>query len=163
VGAVEFNRHLPQGARAAILGFCAYQGIAIVAAPSLGYGLLRAANWLMFVPLAFLRYRAHALRVVTAFTLLSGSFLAAGVILQAGGWLGGTWGGFQTGERAYTTRYTSFLLNPNDLGLAMLAVSLTAFALASVRRGRARQILIAVAATAGVLMLLSSSRGALAA
>jgi O-antigen ligase len=163
IGAVELNRDLPRGAKAVLLAFCAYQGVVLVAAPSLSYGLIRAVDWLMFVPLAFFRFRAHALRVVVAFTLLSGSVLAMGVLLQASGRLGGTWGGFQIAERAYTRRYTSFLLNPNDLGLTMIAVSLTALALATVRSGRARRALIATAAAAAIVMLLSSSRGALAA
>jgi O-antigen ligase len=160
-GAIERNHALPGWMRAAVFLFVGVQLLALVGSPSLEYGLLRALNWLMFIPLAFASWDSRARRVLLAFALLSGLLLVGGFVLQVLGIMGGVWGGYQIGEGRYERRYTSFLLNPNDFGLAMLITATAAFVTALFVRGWLRAFLIGIGSLFALAMLLTVSRGAL--
>lgn len=144
-----------------IAGFALYQLVALAAAPSFVYGAVRTVNWVMFIPLAFLHYDVRARRIAVAFTLLAGAILGGGVALQLVGAISGTWGGFEiTPGLAYSQRYTSFLLNPNDLGLFMLGVAV--FAALAIKSPKAsyRSLGLVTVAAALTMIILTSSRGA---
>jgi O-antigen ligase len=160
-GALPVARRPFSGGRSLVALFAVFQLVPLVAAPSFLYGSVRTVNWVMFIPLAFLDYDARARRVAVAFTILGGAILGGGVILQLAGAIGGTWGGFEIIAGVdYSQRYTSFLQNPNDLGLFMLAVAvLAALAVKSPKLGYRSLGLLAVTG-ALAMIILTSSRGA---
>jgi O-antigen ligase len=131
-----------------------------------GYGLIRWLNWIMFTPLAFIRFDRRAVNVIASTFVLLAGLMAIGIGLQSMGVLSGTWGGVAlsspaTGYQSHLIRYTSFLQNPNDLALFMLmaALVLLCISLATTRRLRLLGF-VASALCIGVIFL-STSRGAL--
>ncbi|MGW0455899.1 O-antigen ligase family protein [Gordonia sputi] len=107
-------------------------GLGVFAASPL-YGLIRFVNFSMFIPIAFVifsrvRFATGVLAVVAAAAV---QLLA--VVLQVNGRYGGTWGGITvSGPSASVlaeriTRYTGFLLNPNNLGLFLAYAGVLAF------------------------------------
>lgn len=154
---------------ALIVAFLAFQLIPLMLADDPAFALLRLANWAMFVPLAFIVWRPRWLGTVTVYALATGLVLVLGAALQILGAVGGVWGGIAVGpdspgllaERA--PRLTSFLQNPNDLGLAMVVLLTLALAL-SIRQpgsGRARTAAIVLAVVFGAVLISTSSRGAI--
>jgi hypothetical protein len=137
-----------------IAGFAVLQLCAAMVGIGGGYGAVRLMNWLMFVPLALLPFTPRTLRVAVAGATGAVGLLVVGVVLQAAGVLAGTWGGVEL-SHGYATRYTSFLLNPNDLGLFMLGAAAVAFV-------TARSPMVGVARGAGpaLFVILTGSRGA---
>jgi hypothetical protein len=137
------------------------QIIALVESSSATYGVLRFTNWIMFLPLAWIEFDRHARRVLAAFALISGVVLALGVIFQLLGFIGGTWGGLAQTQSTHATRYTSFLLNPNDLGLAMFIAAVIAYFVARESTGIVALGAYVCVGAFGACVLLSASRGAL--
>jgi O-antigen ligase len=161
IGALPIAPRPFSGGRALVAFFAIFQLVPLAASESFLYGTVRTVNWVMFIPLAFLDYDGRARRVAVAFTALGGAILGGGVILQLAGAIGGTWGGFEIIAGVdYSQRYTSFLQNPNDLGLFMLAVAvLAALAVRSNKVSYRLLGLLAVTAALAVIIL-TSSRGA---
>jgi O-antigen ligase len=153
-------------ANVVLLAFVAYQVVPVVAAPDLGYGLLRAANWLMFVPLAFVSFERSDVNLLIRWFAVVGLVLMGGVLLQAVGVIGGTWGGLSmSGAVSATnlTRFTSFISNPNDLGLYLVVMNLgliAVFLWAPVSKG-IRTMALSMAAIGAVCAMATGSRGAL--
>jgi O-antigen ligase len=149
-----------------VLFFAAYQVIPFLGSPDASYSVLRLANWLMFVPYAFLAYDERAFRVAAKAAVLSALVVFGGLLLQQAGLIGGAWGGLQIGGShsapIYATRYTSFLLNPNDLALFMFGVAVVAAIVATfgTTHWPSRLLLGLVVLAAGVAVLASNSRGA---
>lgn len=138
-----------------------------VGSPDPGYGLARAVNWLMFLPLVYLAAHPGHWVIVTRSLLITCGVQMAAVGAQLVGLLGGTWGGLLTSgrnydpvERNYLTRYTGLLLNPNDLGLILAAGVVVALMLASERPTRS-WLAIPTAALFTTGIILTGSRGAL--
>ena len=159
-GRIPLQRDLRGRGRWLILAFALFQLIPLLGAESVGYGLVQAVNWTMFMPLAFVAYDRRSQRTAVAFAAVSGVLLAVGAVLQALDVLGGTWAGFALSDGTPATRYTSFLLNPNDLGLWMLSLGVL---LGLVTRGRelpARAAGLIAVAACGVIVSLTLSRGA---
>ncbi|MGI8804671.1 MAG: O-antigen ligase family protein [Thermoleophilaceae bacterium] len=143
-----------------IVAFALFQIIPLAGAATVEYGLVRVVNWTMFMPLAFVAYDRRSQRTAIGFAAIAGVLLVVGVILQAVGVLGGTWAGFALSDGTPATRYTSFLLNPNDLGLSMVLLGVV-LGLAS--RGRppaVRAAGLAAVTACGVVVSLTLSRGA---
>lgn len=153
------------GLQWAALLFAAYQSVPLVLAPS-GYGLTRWINWVVFVPFAFVHFDPRAMRIALAATGTTGALLVVGVLLQSVGVLGGLWGGAVlqgagTVEEVRITRYTSFLLNPNDLALFALGAAVVLMvALRHAGRGT-RSVLVLLTLALLAVTLLTASRGAL--
>jgi O-antigen ligase len=160
-GRISVARPLLGRGRWLIAAFAAFQIVPLLGAVGIDYGVVRAVNWTMFVPLAFVAYDRRAQRTAVAFASLAGLVLLAGVVLQALGLSGGTWPGYALSDGTPTTRYTSFLLNPNDLGLAMLSLGIV---LALVTRDGERSVRVAglgAVVACGFVVSLTFSRGAL--
>lgn len=124
---------MPRYVNGLILALTVYLTIMALFAPNVLYGTIRGVNWLMFVPVAALFCRRPSIPSVVYGLIASTALQAGGVYFQLEGRYGGTWGGLlvsgtknisSTVERI--TRYTGFVLNPNNLGLlfAMTAVVL---------------------------------------
>ncbi|MGB3830212.1 MAG: O-antigen ligase family protein [Ornithinimicrobium sp.] len=150
----------------------AFTWVTLVAAmtlgsPDLGQGIVRAINWLMFMPLIFLAAHPGHWAIVTRSALFTCWVHLIAVGAQMLGLLGGTWGGLLTSGADYDpsrnnwlTRYTGLLYNPNDLGLILALGVVVALMLASERGGSRAWFAIPSAAlfTAGII--LTGSRGA---
>ncbi|MBX9244241.1 O-antigen ligase family protein [Actinotalea ferrariae] len=151
-----------------LLGLVLLLSAEALGAPTLGHGLVRLLNWLMFVPLVFLRFDARVARLLGASLLLACWLQVVGVALQATGRLRGTWGGllvsgslFDPTNRTLLTRYTGFLGNPNDLGLLLcLGVVVALVGLVTREYGRRSVLLLSGACFTWVLFL-TGSRGAI--
>jgi uncharacterized membrane protein len=92
---------------------------------------------------------------------VAGLALLAGFLLQAMDVLGGTWAGNVLSDGTPATRYTSLLLNPNDLGLFALSLGVV---LGLVSRGGDRKVRVAglcAVVVCGLVVSLTYSRGAL--
>jgi O-antigen ligase len=133
----------------------AFQVLACVMAPVTTYGAVRLANWVMFSALGLVRYSSRQLRMMVAYLLVGGGLLVGGVALQVAGAIGGTWGGLKLTD-GYATRYTSFLENPNDLGLYLVIAAAVCYVVAP-------KLWLALLGTTalGLGVLLAQSRGAL--
>ncbi len=152
----------------ALLGFTWVGLVAAMAVGSsdLGQGLVRAINWLMFMPLLFLAPHPQHWAIVTRSALTTCWVHLAAVGAQLLGVLGGTWGGLLTSGRDYDpsqrnwlTRYTGLVYNPNDLGLILALGVIVALMVASERPPRAGFAIPSAAIfTAGII--LTGSRGA---
>ncbi|WP_199424941.1 O-antigen ligase family protein [Actinotalea solisilvae] len=137
-------------------------------APSLEYGMVRLLNWVMFVPLLFVRGDDRTLRVLCASLLVACWIQLAGVALQHTGYIRGTWGGLVVSGsvldaegRTLLTRYTGFLGNPNDLGLLLgLGVMVCLIGLVSRVYARRAGIVVSLAAFTWGLFV-TGSRGAI--
>lgn len=150
----------------------AFTWVTLVAAmtlgsPDLGPGIVRAINWLMFMPLMFLAAHPGHWAIVTRSALFTCWVHLLAVGAQILGLLGGTWGGLLTSGADYDpsrnnwlTRYTGLLYNPNDLGLTLALGVVVALMLASERGPSRAWFAIPSAAlfTAGII--LTGSRGA---
>lgn len=149
-----------------VLAFALYQCVPLVANGVGDYGLLRLGNWIIFVPLAFVRYDERNARYAFGAVLLTSLVLFVGILLQMTGMLPGVWGGFSNGDLfhpVFAPRYTSFLQNPNDLGLFMACAGLFSY-LYLIQPGRSLRIrlfVMAVLLLATYSVILSSSRGAI--
>jgi hypothetical protein len=148
--------------------FAMYQIVVFAESPNASLAAIRLANWVMFIPVVALRWDPARLRVLAGAVAVAGTLLAAGVLLQFEGILKFTWGGqvLSVGygvPDVYSVRYTSFVFNPNDLGLAMAAVLIVSVLIAQVRTigAKGRAILLTVGAGAGTGLVLSGSRGPL--
>ena len=127
LGAIPSQRPLGANGRWLILVFVAYQLIPLAGVSGSAYSVARIFNWIMFAPLAFVLLDGQSRRVLLASALTVGTVLVLGVGLQLTGILGFTWGGLSlagSGQfEQHATRYTSFILNPNNLGLVMLILA----------------------------------------
>jgi O-antigen ligase len=147
----------PRGLLLVLLcGFFADQLVAALLspAPSVSYTAVRLVNWLMFAPLAFVRYDHRTVRVAVTGALAGAVIVAGGAALQGAGLMSGAWGAFNV-NGSQTFRYSSTLENPNNLGLYMLSIAVVA--LLAFQRTVPK---VAVAAGAGIVVMLSGSRGA---
>lgn len=160
-------RPVPQwgGLQWSALLFAAYQFVPLALAPG-GYGLTRWVNWVVFIPFAFALFDRRSMRVALAATATTGALLVTGVVLQSLGLLGGTWGGAVLGgagtvEEVRVTRYTSFLLNPNDLAQLSLIVVVASVAAFGQAGRRTRVLLLMLTMALVGVSLLTASRGAL--
>lgn len=133
------------------------------------YGVLRLANWVMFMPLLPLASARPDMRGVGAGLVIGGSIQLLGIWMQATGLMGGTWGGIYSGAAAipqasWVTRYTGFATNPNDLGLflALGVIALLAVVFANVPFSLKLSALVASCLFLGGVFL-SGSRGGLVA
>lgn len=100
--------------------------ISTLGAASPAYGISRFLNWVMFLPLLWLAYYRPNPKGVVVGLVATGLFQMAGVGLQMAGLMQGTWGGLLTSGLTYNpetskwlTRYTGFILNPNNLALVL--------------------------------------------
>lgn len=144
-------------------------GLAVVAASPL-YGAIRFVNFAMFVPLVLLTFR-YARAGAAVFAIIAmGVVQLLAVLLQSLGRYGGTWGGITVAGPSASilaeriTRYTGYLLNPNNLGLVLAIATVVAVAVALF----GDQIVVQVSALLVALLflygvILSSSRTALVA
>lgn len=142
-------------------------GAMAVGSPDLGEGVVRAINWLMFLPLLFLPPHVEYWTIAVKSLIVTCWIQVAGIAAQMAGLLGGTWGGLLTSgqdydpaARNYLTRYTGFLFNPNDLGLVLAMGVVVALIVASYRPDKALFAL----PSAGIFTLgivLTGSRGGL--
>ncbi len=158
------NRALSHGGWI-ILVFAAYQLIPLLTVGLTSYGLLRYLNWVMFIPLAFISYDDKGAKFAFGGIIVTATLLFLGLILQRQGILGGVWGGESNGDLlhpVYAHRYTSFLGNPNDLGLFMLCAALLLYlsAVQTERSSTVRILAVAMSLMAVYAMFLASSRGA---
>ncbi len=150
-----------------IVALALAQVIPAATAPSSGYGALRWVNWIAFVPYAFIRYDRRSLGVALVAALGGAALLAAGMLAQQRGVLGGAWGGIQLGVGAlqptFQRRYTSFLLEPNHLALFMLSVGIVLYVYAVVAAPGRRRLLAALLGVAicAYCVYVTRSRGAL--
>jgi O-antigen ligase len=137
-------------------------GVQVVAAlrsPNSDYATRELLNWTLYLPLALVVWRLQRVMLVVYGLVLSGAVVVAGVVLQRFDVLGGTWGAaFEGGG---TRRYTSFLQNPNDLGLVMAIDAVVVVALIAHTRGRRAVLLGLLAGTFALAVVFSSSRGSL--
>ena len=160
-GRIPLARPLLGRGRWLIVVFALVQLVPLIGAVTADFGLVRAVNWTMFVPLAFIAYDRRSQRTAIAFATLAGVALLAGLLLQAVDVLSGTWAGYVLSDGTPATRYTSLLLNPNDLGLFALSLGVV---LGLVSRGGDRRVraagLCSVVAC-GLVVSLTHSRGAL--
>jgi hypothetical protein len=167
LGFIPATRAIGAHGRWLILAFAAYQLVALAGVPGSAYSAARAINWVMFVPLAFVRIDERSRRVLVAAALVSGAVLVFGVVLQLAGVVGFTWGGLTLGGTGqfehHVRRYTSFTLNPNDLGLAMLILAVVVHAVTRERTisWRLRLLGSALASVCLGVVFMTSSRGAL--
>ena len=166
LGAIPSQRPIGANGRWLILVFVAYQLIPLAGVPGSAYSVARGLNWIMFAPLGFVVLDGQSRRVLLASALTVGTVLVLGVGLQLTGILGFTWGGLSLGGSGqfeqHATRYTSFLLNPNNLGLVMLILAVVVHV---VTRGRTHtwrtSLLGSVLASACLaVVFMTSSRGA---
>jgi O-antigen ligase len=158
------DRPLSRGGLLVVV-FALYQLVAFAAEGASSYGFLRLINWVMFIPLVFIRFDSKAVKYVFGSVLFAALVLFAGILLQRAHIFGGVWGGEAIGEHQnlhYTQRYTSFLQNPNDLGLFMLCTGVVAYiySLQTFAPIRGRIAGIAFSLLAIYSMSLASSRGA---
>jgi O-antigen ligase len=167
LGVIPAKRPIGAHGRWLIVAFAAYQLVALVGVPGSAYSAARAINWVMFVPLAFVRLDQRSQRVLVAAALVSGAVLVFGVALQLAGLIGFTWGGLTLGGAGqfehHARRYTSFTLNPNDLGLAMLILAVVVHAVTRERTTTWRLRLLGslLASVCLAVVFMTSSRGAL--
>jgi hypothetical protein len=167
-GGVPLARPTWSNGRWLVLAFALYQLVAFVGSGDVAYGGVRLLNWVMFIPIAFVTWDSRRLRTAVAACFSAAVLLVLGIAMQYMGTLGGTWGGFllsgvDTAAPAYSIRYTSFFQNPNDLGLAMLSLTLAALLLAGVP-GRSFAWRLSLIGGAGVMtagFVLAGSRAAL--
>lgn len=167
---VRPRRPLPTALQLALAVFVGTAIIAAFAGPGPVYGVVRISNLLMFMPLLAWQFTARDRRTVYRAAVAASLILFLGILLQGAGALSGTWGGLIVGgntaeynpERAsWLTRYTSFLLNPNDLGLALsLVFVMVAWPLPR-QPAWVNQVRLLVAALSATGVLLSGSRGAI--
>ena len=162
-------RNMPAYIAVATLSLLALLAISTVTAPSLGYGITRLLNWTMFIPAAFVYFRRPRPGALTFGLLASAGVQYGGVVFQLQGIYGGTWGGLLVSGTTYTheggkwiTRYTGFVLNPNNLGFLLSAAALVL--IIAIIGDQPLRIRLAGLFGVGALvygMLLTSSRGAL--
>jgi O-antigen ligase len=162
-GRIPLRRPLLAYGRWLIVAFALFQLIPVLVASNTGYGAVRAINWLMFVPLAFVAYDRRAQRVALASGCVAAALLLAGVVLQSLGLVSGIWPGFPLEDGSRVSRYSSFLLNPNDLGLFVLGTAIALAAVTGDKGGRRGLAGVAVCTFAGLIVILTGSRGALVA
>lgn len=166
IGLIPVRRGMLAAGGWLIVVFVALQIVPLVRAEASVYGLLRAANWVMFVPFAFIDYDARARRITLAAGIGAGLLLCFGVVLQILGVLPGAWGGLPLSDGAESplaTRYTSFVLNPNDLGLYLLGISVALYVFSRHQHLdlAARVSVLSGVAMCAAFLLLSASRGAI--
>ncbi len=167
-GGVPLARPTWGNGRWLVLAFGVFQLVALVGSGNAVYGGIRLGNWVMFMPIAVIAWDSRRLRVAAAALFSGAVLLALGIGMQFTGVLGGTWGGFLlSGVGAvgplYSIRYTSFFQNPNDLGLAMLSLTLAALLLLGVP-GRSAAWRLALMGGAGIMtagFVVSGSRAPL--
>lgn len=153
-----------------IVIFVAFQLVPLLLSGISFYSLVRAANWVMFIPFAFIKYDFRSLRMALAAALSAAVMLVVGVGLQFADFMQGTWGGLVISGSVYNpllseraTRYTSFLLNPNDLGLFMVSVGIMIY-LISQRLGISflkRTLGLFGVGVSVLIVLMTASRGAI--
>jgi len=151
-----------------VLAFALYQLVALLGSGNATYGAIRLINWVMFVPIVFVVWDSRLLRTAMAACFSAGVLLALGIALQYLGVLEGTWGGqllqgIAGAAPVYSLRYTSFMQNPNDLGLAMVSLTVAAL-LVSGAPGHGptwRGAFVGAACVMAAGLVLSGSRGAL--
>lgn len=131
---------LPKTVATALVLLVSYFVFLALLAPSIPYGVTRGLNWVMFIPAALLVFRHPKVNALVFGLLASCALQAGGVYFQLEGRYGGTWGGLLVNGRASVTptveritRYTGFVLNPNNLGLlfALTAIVTLIFILKS--------------------------------
>ena len=155
-----------------VVVFALYQLVALVVAPAGSgtgvYGAVRLVNWVMFLPIVFIAWDARRLRIVMAACFSGGILLVLGIVLQYLGVLGGTWGGqllpgLAGAAPSYSLRYTSFMQNPNDLGLAMVCLTVAALLVSATPGGGLawRAAFVGDACLMAAGLILCGSRGAL--
>lgn len=143
--------------------------ISLLGAPSFFYGVTRGINWIMYVPLMFLSFRRPSMSGVAFGIVAASAIQMLGVFLQVVGMMGGTWGGLLTSGTTYNpltstwlTRFTGFVLNPNNLALILalgsIVMTATLFGKSNLR---AKFVCVALLFlfVAGIVM--SGSRGGL--
>jgi O-antigen ligase len=131
-------------------------GAAVMSPVGGSYAVHRAVNWVMFVPLACVAYGDRMRRLVCGWIIAAATVTTVGVVTQMTGALGGTWGGLSVGGGKLATRYTGFLLNPNDAGLLLLLGGVCAYLLV-----KPRWLGLVVASCLSAALLLTASRGGL--
>jgi O-antigen ligase len=162
---IPLREHAMRNGGWLVLAFAAYQLIPLFSEGATSYGILRFLNWIMFVPLAFVRYDRQSAKFAFGAVVVTSLVLFGGILLQKQGVMGGVWGGESNGDLlnpTYAQRYTSFLGNPNDLGLFMLCTVLFSY-LYAVHVGtevKSRIVATVVTLIAVYSMFLASSRGA---
>lgn len=142
--------------------------ISSLGAASLAYGTVRLLNWLLFVPTAMLFLVRPRFASLYFGILIASTLQLAGMALQLGGYLSGTWGGIQTRGSNYDPtagtwliRYTGFALNPNDLGLLFCLTAIVSMLLIT-RVGYLKSLALLVVVTACAYgIVLTGSRGAI--
>lgn len=159
LGRVPVHRRLLGRWPLLLAAFALFQAVPLARAPALDYGLLRAANWLMFVPLAFVVYDRRCRRTILAALGVSGLLLLSGVVLQLGDAMAGAWGGRPLDDGTLALRYTSFLRNPNDLALFLVCLVVPLVLVTSRWTVRARLLGIAATTACAAAVLLAASRG----
>jgi hypothetical protein len=137
-------------------------------APSLGYGVTRLLNWVMFLPLLFIGAAPERLRLIAKSLIFTCCIHMSGVLLQLTGHLGATWGGLLTSGSHYDpsqqnqlTRYTGFLGNPNDLGLLLSLGAMVCVLTVAMAVSTRKTVLLAMAGVFIWGVFLTGSRGAI--
>ena len=141
--------------------------LAAMSAPSIGFGVNRFLGWAMFIPVAFLIIRRPDWRGIGSGMVVAATIQMVAVALQAAGLLGGTWGGLLLYGTGYDpslgnwlTRYTGFVLDPNNLAIILTLGIIVICALLISRPPRsAAVVLLLLAAIFAAGVFLSGSRG----
>jgi O-Antigen ligase len=179
LAAIAFLHNLPREHRGRFPRFVTF-GLALLVvslvgsaltAPSYGFGVARLVNWTMFIPLIFLAYYRPDVRGVAFGIVASSVFQMLGVGLQFTGILGGSWGGLIISGSSYNpdtsvwlTRYTGFVLNPNNLALILvLGVVTLATALFAEIPARLKFLCLCLIGLFVFGIVLSGSRGGIVA
>ncbi len=162
--------HLPRAARAGLLMLGLALVMAALGASSTFYGVARLVNWVMFFPLFMLMVRRPGTASAAAWgAVASACVQMAGVGLQVAGLVSGTWGGllvvgtqYDRASAEWLTRYTGWVMNPNDL--ATILVVAIVVAVCAIIRGEAIHTSAALATLVAVFVwgiVLTGSRGGL--
>jgi hypothetical protein len=162
--APNFKMKMPgpaAGGMALLLGALA---IAVATGVGLSFSVARFVNWTMFLPILFLAFRRPAARGAAFGVVAAAVVQMVGVLLQALGIFGGTWGGLTLNVGEWLTRYTGFILNPNDLALLLaLAVVVASAAVMGDLPGRLKGLLVGLIGVFLYGIILSGSRGGIVA
>jgi O-antigen ligase len=158
------SRWMPTPALIGVATLVASLVFAAVLGASASFGITRFVNWVMFVPLLFAAFHRPAMRGAAFGVVVAAAVQMIGVLLQATGLFGGLWGGLRLTPGQWLTRYTGFILNPNDLALLLsLAVIVAAAALMTGLPGRLKYLLGALIVVFLWGVILTGSRGGIVA
>lgn len=145
-------------------------GVAALLSPiGLAYGISRLINWILFGSLVALFNRRPNVRALAVGCLLSAGIQSVGVLLQMQGRLGGTWGGglisgttYNRATSRWLTRYTGFVLDPNNLAIIMSLGAVAAVAVLAATKSPLMKVTMLGGLAGCVAVLVSTgSRGGL--